>query len=146
MRHSQRSTLPAKVEQVREQLECWRRTRQQRSPIPETIWSEAARLARECGVSVVSKALRLSYPDLKRRAQAVTHAEHSAEATAELPNFPAKLSSPAFIEVACGPYPSPASLVAELENPAGLKMKISLRQGGSVELAALVAAFGSQAG
>jgi hypothetical protein len=54
MSHSQGSHLPAKVEQIRGQLERWRRTRQKRSPIPETIWGEAAHLARECGVSAIS--------------------------------------------------------------------------------------------
>ena len=134
MRHSQRSTLPAKVEQVREQLECWRRTRQQRSPIPEAIWGEAAGLARECGVSAISKALRLSYPDLKRRSRTMAPAD-----------LPAKISPPAFLELACGPSLAPAPCVVEMENSAGVKMKISLRQGGAVDLAALVAAFGSQA-
>jgi hypothetical protein len=134
MRHSQGSTLPAKVEQVREQLERWRRTRPKRSPIPEAIWGEAACLARECGVSVVSKVLRLNYPDLKRRAQ-----------TAAISGFPTMISPPTFVELACGPALSPAPCVVEMEHPAGVKMKISLSQPGSVDLAALVAAFGSHA-
>ena len=135
MRDSQRSVLPARVEQVRDQLECWRRTRQKRSPIPETIWGEAARLARECGVSVVSKALRLSYPDLKRRAQ-----------TAVTSGLPAMTSPPSFVELACGPSLTPAPCVVEMENPGGVKMKISLCQPSSVDLVALVAAFGSHPG
>ena len=99
----------------------------------------AARLARQCGVSSVSKALRLNYPDLKRRVQAAAAA-----------NLPQKISSPSFVELACGPSLVPAPCVVEMENPAGMRMKISLRQAGSVDLAALVAAFlpadGAQAG
>ena len=133
MRDKPRSVLPARVEQVRDQLERWRRTRQKRSPIPETIWGEAAGLARECGVSAISKALRLNYPDLKRRAQAAA------------PHLPAMISPPNFVELACGPSLAPAPCVVEMENPAGVKMKIHLSQGGGVDLAALVTAFGSQA-
>ena len=134
MKHNQGSQLPAKVEQVRDQLERWRRSRQKHSAIPEAIWSEAARQARECGVSMVSKAQRLSYPDLKRRSQAVAPRD-----------LPAMISPPTFLELACGPSLAPAPCVVEMEHPAGVKMKISLRQGGAVDLAALVAAFGSQA-
>ena len=134
MRHSQGSHLPAKIERVRDQLERWRQTRQKHSPIPEAIWGEAARLARECGVSAISKALRLSYPDLKRRSRTMAPAD-----------LPAMLAPPTFVELSCGPSLVPAPCVVELENPAGLKMKISLPQPGGVDLAALVAAFGSQA-
>ena len=134
MRNSQGSILPAGVKEIRDQLERWRRTRQKRSPIPETIWGEAARLARQCGVSAISKALRLSYPDLKRRSRTMAPAD-----------LPAKICPPTFLELACGPSLVPAPCVVEMEHPAGLKMKISLSQGGGVELAALVAAFGSQA-
>jgi hypothetical protein len=56
------------------------------------------------------------------------------------------ISPPSFVELACGPSLVPAPCVVEIENRAGTKMKISLRQPGGVDLAALVAAFGSQAG
>jgi hypothetical protein len=82
----------------------------------------------------VAKALRLSYPDLKRRAQA-----------AAISSLPTRISPPTFVELNCGPSLAPAPCVVEMENPAGVKMKISLRQPGSVDLAALVAAFGSHA-
>lgn len=134
MRDKPKSILPAGVEGVRDQLERWRQTRPKRSPIPEAIWGEAARLARQCGVSAISKVLRLSHPDLKRRVQA-----------AATSNLPAMISSPNFVELACGPALAPSWCVVEMEHPAGLKMKISLSQGGGVELAALVAAFGSRA-
>jgi len=137
MKDKPRSVLPGRIEQIHDQLERWRRARQKRAPIPEAIWGEAARLARACGVSVVSKALRLNYPDLKRRAQTVTPAD-----------LPARISPPTFVELACGPslVPVTAPCVVEMENRAGVKMRISLPQAGSVDLAALVTAFGSHAG
>lgn len=130
------SVLPAEIEQIRDQLEDWRRTRPKRSPIPNSIWQAATVLAAEHGVHRVAKALRLNYPDLKRRAQAVAPAA-----------LPAKISRPTFIELACDPslVPATAPCVVELENAAGVKMKISLPQAGGVDLVALVAAFGSPA-
>jgi hypothetical protein len=134
MRRNRPTVLPAEIERILDRLEDWRRTRPKRSPIPNSIWQAATLLAAEHGVHRVAKALRLNYPDLKRRAQTVAPAA-----------LPAKISAPTFIELACGPslVPASAPCVVELENAAGVKMKISLPQAGGVDLAALVAAFGS---
>ena len=149
MRRSRWTILPAKVEQIRDQLNDWRRTRQKRSPIPESIWQAAAALAAEHGLHRVAKALRLNYPDLKRRTEAMTSGGpplKKAASVAESISPAAKNPASAFVALDWDPGLVAAPCVVEIENRAGMKMKISLRQPGGAELAALVAAFGSHTG
>lgn len=58
--------LPARVEAVRQRIEHWRRTRERRTRMPETLWTAAAQLAREHGLWAMSQALRLSYESLRQ--------------------------------------------------------------------------------
>jgi hypothetical protein len=57
---------PARVEAVRQRIEDWRRTRERRTRMPETLWTAAAQLAREHGLWAMSQALRLSYESLRQ--------------------------------------------------------------------------------
>lgn len=53
---------------VKEQFENWRNHRSGRQePIPQTLWYAAAELCRTHGITHVSRALRLSYAELKKR-------------------------------------------------------------------------------
>jgi hypothetical protein len=61
MKRQKRPTLPAPLERVRSQFEAWRRTRQKRSQIPERLLQSAASLAREFGVHLVARVLRVNY-------------------------------------------------------------------------------------
>lgn len=63
------SGLPVRLERGRERFERWRASRQNRR-IPEGLWKLAEGLATEFGVYQTSRALRLSYEDLKRRVRA----------------------------------------------------------------------------
>ena len=54
----------AGLEDVRERLESWRRTRTTRG-IPEVLWRSAVRLARRAGVYAVARGLGLNYDSLK---------------------------------------------------------------------------------
>jgi hypothetical protein len=139
MRRHQWNTLPPEVAEVHEQLESWRQTRPKRSPIPEAIWEAAAALAAEHGLHRVAKALGLNYPDLKRRVQTVAATGHAE-----------KMLPLTFVEFTGGPSWPAAPCVVEVENRAGVKMKISLREPSGADLAALIQAFlparGAQAG
>jgi hypothetical protein len=56
------------VEEVRTQLENWRKNKiNHREPIPKELWQAAVELAKKHSINAVSKALRLSYADLKDR-------------------------------------------------------------------------------
>lgn len=55
------------LDEVRNQLENWRKNkRNHREPVPKDLWQAAAELARKHSINTVSKALRLSYADLKK--------------------------------------------------------------------------------
>ena len=55
------------VEQVRDQFEQWRNTREKRTDIPDELWQAAISLAEHTSVYQISKELRLNYTDLKHR-------------------------------------------------------------------------------
>lgn len=58
--------IPAGLRRVYRKLERWRSTRQERSPLPEGLWSAAAEAAREHGVFRTGQVLHLEYSKLKR--------------------------------------------------------------------------------
>ncbi len=59
--------VPVKMEQARQQLERWPRTRPYRSRIPEPLWTAAVELARQHGIYSTARTLRLDYARLKAR-------------------------------------------------------------------------------
>ena len=62
-----RGKPPVELGVLAQRLEAYRRNRVGRSPLPEALWTEAARLAQRYGVCRVQQALRLSYYGLKQR-------------------------------------------------------------------------------
>ncbi len=60
--------IPVGMRRVCRRFERWRKGHQARLPIPEALWAEAAKAAREHGVFRASKALHLEYGKLKRMA------------------------------------------------------------------------------
>ena len=57
-----------KIEVVQKHFETWRSNRAgRREPIPQHLWQAAAKLCRNHPMSHVSRQLRLSYSDLKKR-------------------------------------------------------------------------------
>ncbi len=55
------------VERVRRRFERWRRTRKQRSRIPEGLWHAAVQVAGSYGVNKTARALGLDYYELRNR-------------------------------------------------------------------------------
>ena len=68
MQARQRSTEPAGLEALRNQIEAWRGMRPRTRSMPPALWSEAAAMARELGVHRVARTLRLNFDTLKRQA------------------------------------------------------------------------------
>ena len=81
------------LSQLQRQLNSWRQRQPGRPRLPATLWDAAAQIARACGVSRVSQALRLDYYRLQRRANAIALAPSSPSAPA--PFVELKLDSPA---------------------------------------------------
>jgi len=101
------------IEEVRQRLDSWRKTKKNhREPIPAYLWQTAADLARAHSVNSVSKALRLSYTDLKEHAYGRTN--------------PKKRKRPSFVEISPGPVLSREATL-EMENPKGSKIRISFK-------------------
>jgi len=127
--------LPVKMEQARQQLERWRRTRPHRSRIPEPLWAAAVELARQHGLYPTARTLRLDYTRLKARLQSVRRAGGVSSPPTWGPAAP-----PAFVEL-IGPGPGRFSEgVVELEGPRG-RMRIELKGVAAADLVALSRAW-----
>lgn len=120
-------TLPAPLGRASRRFEAWRRNRRTRR-IPEELWSLAAELGARYGVSRTARALRLQYPDLKKRIE-----EGGPCSSSEGP-----ARSPAFVEILTTSAPaSPPGCLVEFEAPSGAKMKVHLPAGEGPDLVAL---------
>ena len=115
MRQGKLKDLPGNVQEVRDALERWRRTREKRSAIPEDLWQSAVRLAAEYGVSQTANTLRLNYGDLKKRVGRMANADVRG------PMSPAQ-----FLEVDWQPGMDRTGWVVEMEHRSGAKLKITL--------------------
>jgi len=122
-----RSDPPTDVRTVRDLFQNWRRARKPGSPMPSELWTAAVRLAREHGISEISRALPIDYGALKRRMEA----EDAGQA-------------PRFIELRTEFVPHPPATVGsvvDLVDADGAKMTIRLPAGASFNVADLVSAF-----
>ena len=129
MRRLAQHKIPASVRALARRLEAYRRKPRRRRNLPEEFWDEAARLAAEHGVCRVQQALRLNYPDLKRRAEAL------------LPKDAAPKPGAAFAEFRV-PFPAavPGVAVLELEGT-GRKLTLRLAAEDNSKLAAAISAL-----
>ena len=117
---------PSELEAVGRALGAWRKTRHTGQPIPETLWSEMAALARTHGVSSVSQVLRLDYYALQRRVR-----EQAPAAD--------------FVEVRFAPAEDAArGCTAELEDRQGRKLLLRWSCAPGPELLGVVQAFWNQ--
>ena len=56
------------LEEVKQQLQCWRKGKRKPMRLPEKLWTRAVKLSRTHGASQVARVLRLDYYKLKQRA------------------------------------------------------------------------------
>jgi hypothetical protein len=125
------TTIPSKIEPVRQRLERWRRSHKFRSRIPEDVWARAALLARQYGVGKTARILRLDYYALKKRMEIGGQGRL------------AKRPSPAFVELIS---PIPSSLpecIVEFEYPGGAKMRFQFNGKNTPDLGNLAGPVGS---
>jgi hypothetical protein len=69
MSRKKQAAATARAEQIRRQIEHWRKTRSKRGRMPEPLWEAAVELAREQGVYATSQSLRVNYDSLRSRVQ-----------------------------------------------------------------------------
>jgi hypothetical protein len=127
MRASKQRALPSDLRRAQTQFLAWRRRRQPGSRIPEPLWQLAVRLVSSYGLSRTATALRLDFYRLKKQV---------AAASSQLES-----NGPAFVEV-----PAPAVLVGkqarvELDNGAGVSLRVHLVGYDAADLEALTRRF-----
>ena len=100
------------LEPLRRHLEQWRSGHQgQRRRIPDALWEESARAARQYGVSAVAQMLRLDYYKLKSRRDSLLGLKRSDEEV------------PTFVELVSAPKNHRTNAI-ELQNAGGSKLRI----------------------
>ncbi len=125
--------VPVEIRELSRQIEQWRSTRPHRTPMPEPLWTFAAKLAAQHGVAQVSRFLRLDYYSLKERVQPEErHPIRVSESRA---------SGPTFIELPSLTTPAVSECSIELEHPRGPKMRIHVKGAALPDLVALTRAF-----
>lgn len=103
-------------------FERWRRSSGRGKRIPQELWSLAAELAGEHGVSKTSAALRLNYYALKKRVAGAPNNEEQR---------------PTFVEVSLGSLPAATPCVLELADARGVKLRVELPERVAGELGAV---------
>jgi hypothetical protein len=116
--------IPVGMRRVCRRFERWRKGHKARLPIPEALWAEAAKAAREHGVFRASKALHLEYGKLKRMAETSPSAVRPMVAPAT------------FLELMPPQTVGLAECLIELEGPRG-KMRIQWKGATAPDLAGL---------
>ena len=125
--------LPAGLERVRMGLATWREQRRGGERIPNGLWGEAARAARQYGLNRVSKALGLDYNHLKRRAARCAGATvRGVPEFVELTEGFAGEGQRAEAGLAC---------LVELQKGNGTRMRICVREAVAVDWGKLKEAF-----
>ena len=123
MKPDNSSAIPVEMEQTRQQLEAWRKTRRPRCRIPEELWKRAAELASQHGLYLTARTLHVDYMRLKKLVQPASAERKSAE----LPGF-VELMAPAAVRI--------AEYVVELEGAQG-RMRIQMKGVAAAELVEL---------
>jgi len=131
------STLTLEV--VAEHFAQWRSRKKKGERIPECLWREAIELLNHCGISQVTRVLRLSGSDLNKR-RGITGSTRRRKATQTTQTSAAT----AFVEidrqdVAQASRPNATAAWLELQRPDGLRLRIHPSQGS--ELLSLVDRF-----
>jgi hypothetical protein len=122
----------AGLESLRTNLERWRGQRSKGARIPDGLWGQAVEAVRRYGLNPVSRALRLDYYQLKRRA--TEEAAHGA-------------GRAVFVELQeTRPVEEPGTgaglaCVVELEKGNGTRMRICVREAVNVDWGKLKEAF-----
>ncbi len=126
MKHRSNSVLPAKLAEGCRHFEQWRSQQKTRGRLPDQLWSLAAELARQYGVSKTARILRLDYYRLKQRSQRPVFKNH----TAETPTVQ-------FMELMSDRVHHPVECTVECEQLHKAKIRIQLKGSDWPDLAAL---------
>ena len=120
-----------RLSRVQQHVEHWRRNGGgQGRRMPEKLWQEAVKVAREEGLYATSRALRVDYGRLKERLSTVTESAVDAQA-------------PAFVEMDLGQLHGGGTAVVELLDRDGSRMRVEVTAA-MVDVTGLVRTFWSR--
>jgi len=122
--------LKEKLQEVRCQIDSWRKTRISLQHVPKPIWEAAVEVARIGGINPVASVLGLNYYRyrLKRKVEASQRVVTESKAVS-------------FVELQVTPAASSLECTVELTDRRGASMRLRLVGAGTAELVALVQAF-----
>lgn len=133
MSRKSRQARAPRIEQLRQRIEEWRRTRPGRCRMPEPLWAAAVAAAREHGLYATSQGLRVSYDSLKTR----MGARRGGPAAAKPP------AATTFVEIG-NPLPfvsGTSGASVELTTGDGAKLAIRLAAGDTLDVVGLAREF-----
>ena len=125
---------PLTLAETQAGFEQWRLKPQPRGRIPAFLWEAAVALVPQHGLTVVSRALRLSYAELKGRCEAPTPAALSA---GEPPSAVSFVALPTALVSRQEPFP----LCLEVTSAGGATLRLTLKDSQLLEPVALLTAF-----
>ena len=127
MRSRGARALPARLATARRRFEQWRRTREGRSRIPDTLWASAVKLCATYGIYRTAQTLRLNPDSLKKH---VAAADGNGSPHGDVPAT--------FVELLPSAPPGSADCNVELEDARGVKMRIQVTGSRSPDVVAAV--------
>jgi hypothetical protein len=119
-------TLP----EVRARFTAWRKNRKRGRRIPEELWSAAVKLAKVHTLNTISRQLKLSYTELKKRTACIDQQSRPTP-------------SPGFIAIDLPGANPPAECVLEMAHHNGNKMRMHFKGNVALDLQSLAEAFWS---
>ena len=127
-------SIPDSISGLQGELEQFRSTHPKRTRLPASLWQAAAELARQHGLYVVARSLRLDYMTLKK---------HVHGASAPSRRRRKKAAAPNFLELIGTAHARVDEYVIEFESDGRPKLRIHCNTGRSPDWAALLDAWRS---
>lgn len=124
--------LPTDLEKTRRRLEQWRQRHQAPTPLPDSLWAEAVKLAGRYGVSRTARALGVGYYSLKDRVERETVCSGAGSPTG---------GEATFLELAVGSRSGAGECILEWEAVDGAKMRVHLKGVEAPDLVSLSRSF-----
>ena len=120
---------------VRHQIDEWRQSPTRSRRMPQELWAAAIDLAKEHGVSLVSRSLKIGYTDLKHHVRGDKKPSSRAKRRQGSTDFVELRPQQLTLES------NSSSSTLEVTSPDGGKMTVRFSAGSSFDLPALVSAF-----
>ena len=117
------------LEEVQNRFRIWRKSRKKRTSIPRDLWQAAIELTQYYSINIVSKALGLSYTDLKRRIKA---------SRTDVCSSPSEVAT--FVELDLKET-IPGRCVIEIDTPRGDRLKMDFMGKVGIDLLKLAKVF-----